>query len=91
MLKYCPDKYKTQKRSDKAVNSHLLVLKFVPDWFIISNKIEKLDNSVFSSHDVIFGVLDYDLVTFFGYDIDLNSINLNNVHLADGNFEDCDA
>ena len=91
MLKYCPDKYKTQKRSDKAVNSHLLVLKLVPDWFIISNKIEKLDNSVFSSYDVIFGVLDYDLVTFFGYDIDLNSINLNNVNLADGNFEDCDS
>ena len=43
-----------------------------------------------SSYDVIFGVLDYDLVTFFGYDIDLNSINLNNVNLADGNFEDCD-
>ena len=90
MLKYCPDKYKTQKRCDEAINSHLLILKLVPDWFIINNMIEKLDNSVFSNYDVIFGVLDYDLVTFFSNDIGLNSINLNNVDLADDNFEDCD-
>ena len=33
MLKYCPDKYKTQEICDKAVDSSLLELNFVPDWF----------------------------------------------------------
>ena len=31
LLKYCPDKHKTQEMCDKAVDSCLLALKFVPD------------------------------------------------------------
>ena len=31
MLKYCHDKQKTKKKFDKANDSYLLALKFVPD------------------------------------------------------------
>ena len=34
MLKYCHDKYKTHEICDKAVDSYLLALKFVPDWLL---------------------------------------------------------
>ena len=30
-LKYCPDRYMTQKMCDKAFDACLLALKFVPD------------------------------------------------------------
>ena len=46
MLKDYHDKYKTQEMYDKAVDSCLLALKFVPDWFVKNEMIEKLDSAV---------------------------------------------
>ena len=46
---------KNQKISDKAVDSHLLALKFVPDWFVTNKMIKKLDNAVLSNDDEMFG------------------------------------
>ena len=36
MLVYCPDRYKTQRMCDKAVDHCLEALKFIPDWFVTS-------------------------------------------------------
>ena len=88
MLKYCIDRYKTEETSDKVVESYLLAIKFVPDWFIMGKKIEKLDNAVFSNEDIVFGDIDSDIVRFFIFDIGLHSINLNNVNLDEDNFDD---
>ena len=44
ILKYCLDRYKTQEMSDKTVDTFLLTLKFVPNWFVISKMIKKLDD-----------------------------------------------
>ena len=74
----------------KKVDSYLLALKFVPDWFATSKASEKLNNAVFPNDDIILDDTDSDIVTFFINDIDLNSINLNNVNLDDDNFVDCD-
>ena len=49
MLKYCPYKYKTQEKCDKAVDFYLIILKFVPDWFVTNKMLEKLRNSIFSN------------------------------------------
>ena len=46
---------KNQKISDKAVDSYLLALKFVPDWFVTNKMIKKLDNAVLSNDDEMFG------------------------------------
>ena len=43
----------TRKMCDKSVDSYLLALKFVPDWFVTSNVID------------VFGNLDFDFLTFF--------------------------
>ena len=34
MLKFPLDRYKNQEMCDKAVDDSLLILKFVPDWFV---------------------------------------------------------
>ena len=34
MLVYCPDKYKTQRMHDEAVDDILAALRFIPDWFV---------------------------------------------------------
>ena len=84
----CLDRYKKPKTCDKAVNSYLLVWKFVLDWFVFNKIIEKHDNGVFSNDDIIIDDTDSDIATFFINDIGLNSINFKNVN--PGNFEDCD-
>ena len=35
LIVYCPDKYKTERMCDKAVDS-LAALKLIPDWFVTS-------------------------------------------------------
>ena len=43
MLKYCPDRNKTPKICDKAVDAGLSSLKFVPDWLVTSKIFEILE------------------------------------------------
>ena len=45
----------TQKICDKVVDSRLLALRFVADWFATGRIIEKLDSAVFSNNYVPFG------------------------------------
>ena len=40
---------------NKAVDSSLQALKFVPDSFVRSNLIEKLDSTLFSNDYIVFG------------------------------------
>ena len=35
MLKYCPNRFKTQKTCDKAIKSYLLAFKFVPGLLLV--------------------------------------------------------
>ena len=80
MLKYHPDRYKTYKIYDKAVDAYVLALKFV---------IEKLDNAIFCNNDIIFSDMDFDIITFFSDDIALNITMLNNVNLDYDDLDDC--
>lgn len=90
MLKYCPDRYKTQLMCNNAVNACLLALKFVPRWFVTTKMIAKLDNAVFSNGDrVLLGDIDSDIVAFFNNDEELNIKILSNVNCND-NSEDFD-
>ena len=49
MLKYHPNRYKTQEMYNKAVETY--PSKFVPDGFVTSKTIEKLDETVFPNGD----------------------------------------
>ena len=61
MLKYCVDRYKTQEMFDKTVDTCVQTLTFVPDWFVMSKIIDKLDNVVFSDDYIVFGDIDSDI------------------------------
>ena len=83
MLKYCRDKYITQKMCEKAANGFSPTLNFVPDWFVTTKMIKKLftashaDGNIFyfneDSSNVVFNCNEMGIL-----DIDLNNINLNN-------------
>ena len=64
MLKYCLGKFETQEMSDKAVDSFLLTLKFVPDWFVTSRIIKKLYNSLLTDDNTLLFDKDFGNVTF---------------------------
>ena len=75
---------------DKAVDSCLLALKFVPDQFLTNNMIEKLDSAILSEDYIIFGDLASDFVTFFSNDCGPNNVTLDNINLDDEYFDYCD-
>ena len=54
MLKYCVDRYKTQKMCGKVVDDFLSALKFVADWLVTRKMIEKLHSTLFAEDDIFF-------------------------------------
>ena len=81
MVKYCLDRYKTQEIRDKAVDAFLPTLKFVPDWFVLSNMIKKHDDGLFSNDDIIFIHEDSNNVTFFSDEMGVLSVDFNTINL----------
>ena len=45
---FCPYKYKTQRKSDEAVDGSLAPLKFIPAWFVKSKMIEKIHTTLYA-------------------------------------------
>ena len=81
MLKYCIDRYKTQKVCDEAVDYYLLVLTFIPDWFVTSKILETFHDALLANNDILFSD---DQMCIVG--VDLDKINLDN----DNNFDEDD-
>ena len=85
MFKYCHDRYKSQERCDKAVDTFLPT--FVPNWFVVLRMREKIDNDVFSNYDIDLDDADSYIITFFSELINADRIN---VKLDNNNFNDED-
>ena len=49
---------------DEAVDDCLAALKFVPDCFVTSKKLEKLDNALHANDDILFYNEDFDKASF---------------------------
>ena len=75
---------------DKAVDSRLGALTFVPDWFISSKMTEKLDTAVYYIDYISFSDLNPDFVTFSSRDIGLSIITFDNINLNGDHFDYCD-
>ena len=58
---------------NKTLDVFLRTLKFLPDWFVTSNMIKKLDDDLFSNDDMIFINKDSNNVTCFS---DQSSVDL---------------
>ena len=53
-LKYCHDRYKIQELCDKTAHNFLPALTFVPNWFVRSNMVKKLQSALFADDDIFF-------------------------------------
>ena len=62
---------------DEAIDAFLRALKFVPEWFVTNEMLEKLDN-VFSNDD-----MDLDDIDFFSDGMGIVTIDFNNINLDD--------
>ena len=82
-----PDRYKTKEMCDKATVAFLPILNFVPDWFVKSEILGKLDIGV-SSNDMNLHDLNSDVGIFFSDDIGYDAIELNNINLDDDSFDE---
>ena len=51
---YCPDKYKTQRMWDEAVDHSLAALKPILDWFVTRKRIKKLYSALYTCDGLIF-------------------------------------
>ena len=86
MLKYCLDRYKTERMCDKAVDDFLITLKFVTDWFVTSAAIKNFHNALFTDDDIFFFdahsanvIFSGDLISILSLSVNQGNINLNNV------------
>ena len=76
MLKYYPDRYKTQK--------------CVPDWFVTFKMIKKFDDDLLSNDDIIFDNKDSYYDTFFSVEMGILGIDLNDINNDDVNLDEDD-
>ena len=54
LIIHCPDKYKTRRMCDEAVNDSLATLKLVPDWFVINKMIKKLYTAFYADENILY-------------------------------------
>ena len=71
------------EKSDRTIDSYLLALKCVLDWFVTSKMVKKFII-------LYFLVMMMSSVIEISNDIGLNNLNCNNVNLDENNIDDCD-
>ena len=89
MLKYCPDKYITQKMCDRAVDDFLPSLNFVPDFFVTIKMIKKLFTAFYANENILYFDEDSGNVVFNCNEMGILDIDLNNISL-DNDFDEDD-
>ena len=86
-----PNKYKNQKMCGKAVDDCEVALKFISDWFLTSEMLEKLDNALHANGDILFYFEDFDKVTLFACHRHILAVDLDKINLDDDkNFSEDD-
>ena len=89
LIVYGPDKYKTQRMCDGAVDSSLAALELITDWFVKSKMIKNLHTALYADESILYfndgsGNFVFSCNEIGILDIDLNNINLdNNFHEND--------
>ena len=82
---YCPDRYKTQKTSNEAVDDCLGALKFILDWSVTSKMFEHFHNALLANDDILFYDEDFSKVTFFANKMGILGVDFDKINLDDDN------
>ena len=85
MVVYCSDRYKSQRTCNEAADDYLAALKLIPDWFLTSIMLEKLDNALHANDYIFFYSEDLDKVTFTANQRHILAVNLDKVNPEDDN------
>ena len=85
---YCPDKYKTQRMCNEAVDDSLAVLKLTPDWFVTSKMIKKLYIALYADENILYFTEDSRYVVFSYNEMGILNIDLSNINLDNNFYED---
>ena len=92
MIVYCSNRNKTQRMCDESVDDCLEALKFVPDWFVTSKMLEKINNALLAHDDMFFFNKDFHKVTFITNQINVLAVDLNKINFGnDNNFDEDDS
>ena len=83
MLVYCPEKYKTQRMCDEAVDDYLAALKFICDWFVTSKMIKKLLIASYANDNILDFNEDSGNAVFSCNEMGILNIDINNIKLDD--------
>ena len=75
---------------DEAVDDLLAALKLILDWFVTNKMIKKFYTDLYADDDLLFFDNDSGDVTSCCNEIDILSVNLNNINLGD-NFDKNDS
>ena len=89
LIVYCPDKYKTQRMSDEAVDGCLTALKLIPDWFVTSKVIKEPFTALYADENILYFNEDSGNVVFSCNEMGIVNIDSNNINL-DNNFDEYD-
>ena len=73
---------------NKAVNSFLPALKFVPDWFVASKAIKELPTAFYPDENILYFNKNSGNTMFFYNEMRVLNINHNNINLDDTNYDD---
>ena len=78
-----------QKVCDEAIDDSLAALELIADWFVTSKMIKKLYTALYAGGGLLFFDEDSGDVTLCCNEMDILSVNLNNIDL-DNNFDEDD-
>ena len=87
LMLYSPDKYKTQRMSDNAVDDSLTLLKLIPDWFLTIKMFKKLFTALCGDENILYVNEDSTNVVFSCNRMVILNIDLNNIGL-DNNYDE---
>ena len=91
MLIYYPDRHKTQRMCDEAIDDCLAALKFVPDWFVTIKMLEKFHDALNATNDRLSFHEDFSKVTFLANQMGILGVYLDKNNLdEDNNFDEDD-
>ena len=89
LIVYCPDKYKTQRMCDKAVDDSLAALKLISYWFVTSKMIKKFFTALYADKNILYFNEDSGNVVFSCIEMSILNLDLNNSNL-DNDFDEGD-
>ena len=83
---YCPDKCKTQRMCDEAVNDSIAALKLISDWFVTNEMIKEVFTALYTDENIIYFNEDSGSVIFSCSEMGILSIDISDINL-ENNFD----